>query len=216
MGSIYLIRNIINNKVYVGQAMRTVEERFKEHLRKSDILNTHLSKAIRKYGKNNFYYEIIEDNLPYNILLEREQYWIKYYNSYNNGYNDTQGGEGYLKYSDEELLELWEKGFNCTEIAKILNANLVSISTQLTQLGIDNDKKIQRIRIKNQEKERDPVLQLTKDGQLIKEWNTAAEIERETGMSRSNIKACCNGKLKTAYGFIWKRKNTYGPQRAGG
>lgn len=213
MGNIYLIKNTINNKIYVGQTMRPVEERFKEHLRKSDSIDTHLYRAMRKYGKENFYYEVIEDNLPYSTLLIQEQYWIEHYDSYNNGYNETVGGEGYLKYTDEQILSLWNKGLNCTQIANTLKSDCGHISKRLTTLGVSHADKINRIQEENFKREYDPVLQLTKDGQLIKEWNTATEIERETGMLRSNIKSCCNGKLKTAYGFVWKRKNKEGPQR---
>lgn len=92
--------------------------RFKEHLRKSENIDTHLYKAMRKYGKDKFYYEILESNLEYSQLLQREQYWISYYNSYKNGYNDTLGGEGYLKYADQEILSLWQDGLNCSNIAK--------------------------------------------------------------------------------------------------
>lgn len=49
-----------------------------------------------------------------------------------------------------------------------------------------------------------PILQLTTDGILIKEWNGAKEIQRETSYFQSNISRCCNGLQKTAYGYKWK------------
>jgi hypothetical protein len=48
-----------------------------------------------------------------------------------------------------------------------------------------------------------PVLQFTKEGYFIKKWESAKEVERELGISNSNITACCKGKIKTAYGFVW-------------
>ena len=77
MGSIYIIKNNINDKVYIGQITLNAEERFKQHLKDSSCCNTHLYKAMRKYGKEHFYYEIIEDNLSYEELLIREKYWIQ-------------------------------------------------------------------------------------------------------------------------------------------
>lgn len=50
-----------------------------------------------------------------------------------------------------------------------------------------------------------PVSQYTKDGELVKVWTSAKDIERETGFARPNIVACCNGRRPSAYGFIWKR-----------
>ena len=51
-----------------------------------------------------------------------------------------------------------------------------------------------------------PVLQFTLDGILIKEYPSIRQAERETGFDQGNICSCCNGKLKTAYNYIWKYK----------
>ena len=48
--------------------------------------------AFQKYGLENFSFEIIEECEPEQLNL-KEQYWIDYYDSYNNGYNMTSGGE---------------------------------------------------------------------------------------------------------------------------
>lgn len=48
------------------------------------------------------------------------------------------------------------------------------------------------------------VAQKTKDGELVKVWSSTKEVERQTGWSSSNISACCRGRYKQAYGFIWK------------
>lgn len=52
----------------------------------------YIKRAIHKYGKNNFYIELLEE-CPISQLNEREQYWISYYDSYHNGYNLTLGGQ---------------------------------------------------------------------------------------------------------------------------
>ena len=46
--------------------------------------------------------------------------------------------------------------------------------------------------------------QYTLDGELVKIWPSTIEVQRQTGFSRGNISQVANGKLKTAYGFIWK------------
>ena len=48
------------------------------------------------------------------------------------------------------------------------------------------------------------ILQLTKSGEFIREWPSAKEAERELGISQSNICGCCNGKRKSAGGYVWK------------
>lgn len=51
-----------------------------------------------------------------------------------------------------------------------------------------------------------PILQFTKDGQFVAEYQSAIEAERQTNTDHSNILKCCNGKRKTANGFIWRYK----------
>ena len=49
-----------------------------------------------------------------------------------------------------------------------------------------------------------PVGQYTRDGKLIKVWQSAMEVQRQLGFSQSPISAVARGKRKTAYGYIWK------------
>ena len=52
-----------------------------------------------------------------------------------------------------------------------------------------------------------PILQFSKDGEFIKEWQSAKEAQRQLGIFQSNICDCCKGKRKTAGGFMWRYKN---------
>lgn len=94
-GRIYLISNDINNKLYVGQTIQTLNKRFNGHCcySKSDrSVNMYIKRAIHKYGKDKFHITLIEE-CPVNLLDDREKYWISFYDSYNNGYNLTKGGQ---------------------------------------------------------------------------------------------------------------------------
>lgn len=93
---IYKIENLLNGKIYIGQSIQ-IEKRFEQHkktayARKDRNYNNLIYKAIRKYGLENFAFEIIEEVPDNQDLDEREIYWISYYNSYKNGYNMTPGG----------------------------------------------------------------------------------------------------------------------------
>lgn len=105
MGFIYKITNICNNKVYIGQTSRSIEERFNGHLHAAKSNSSfYLHNAMRKYGFENFKVEKIEE--CEDILLgEKEKYWIQYYNSFENGYNMTLGGEGALRYNYKEIAD---------------------------------------------------------------------------------------------------------------
>lgn len=48
-----------------------------------------------------------------------------------------------------------------------------------------------------------PILQFNLDGEFIKKWDGAREVERELGFNHGDISTCCRGKIKTAYGFVW-------------
>lgn len=92
---IYLLENIINDKLYVGQSIN-IEARIRSHFevaynKNSKEYNYPLSRAIRKYGYENFNWYIIEI-CSKDLLNEREIYWIDYYNSIKYGYNQVLGG----------------------------------------------------------------------------------------------------------------------------
>lgn len=54
------------------------------------------------------------------------------------------------------------------------------------------------------EKTSKPVLQFTKNGEFIKEWKSTMDVQRNLGFSQGHISACCLGKRKSSYGFVWK------------
>ena len=101
MIGIYKYQNKINSKCYIGQSIN-LEQRKYAH--KSSAFNekakdydSQFHKAIRKYGLDNFDYEVIAEISPEEysreFLNSLEEYFIKYYNSYKNGYNATIGGD---------------------------------------------------------------------------------------------------------------------------
>lgn len=106
MIGIYKITNLINGHSYIGKS-KNIYERWSEHKRESQLPEstweknkrheqTQLHKAMRKYGVNQFSYEIIEE-CSLEELDKKEIYWIAYYNTYldKNHYNMTPGGDGY-------------------------------------------------------------------------------------------------------------------------
>lgn len=91
---IYKITNLLNGKIYIGQS-KDIYNRYHQHhkyeYKNENRSNFHLYQAIKKYGLNNFSIEVIE-LCPQDELNEKEIYWIKYYNSFEQGYNMTLGG----------------------------------------------------------------------------------------------------------------------------
>lgn len=119
MGYIYIIKNKVNNKVYIGQTRLSVEKRFNDHLRNCKSGSTKLYTEMRELGVDKFYYDIIEECNNKN-LNDREIFYIKEYDSINNGYNHTRGGDVDLEeaYSIEELQDMADSGMALIDIVK--------------------------------------------------------------------------------------------------
>lgn len=98
MGYIYYCKNLINNKGYVGQTCRTLEERKREHLRHLDGEKVIFHSALLKYGTNNFEWTVLEE-CENSALNEREIFWIKEKNTHfkdGYGYNMNYGGNNHF------------------------------------------------------------------------------------------------------------------------
>lgn len=113
---IYKITNIKNGKMYIGQTIRSVEERWKRHCADAlnNILDTHFARAIRYYTPKSFTIETIDTAITQQELTAKESYWITWYDSIKNGYNETfaenkSGGNTYKNKTTEELQQIKEK-----------------------------------------------------------------------------------------------------------
>jgi len=124
MYRIYLITNKKNNKKYIGITKFLIEERFIQHTRRGFILTD----AIKKYGKDNFYIELIEEVDDEEKAYELEKLYIKIHNTkIPFGYNISDGGRGVL-------------GVNFTEEGKIKISNNIKKMHQEKRTGMHGKK----------------------------------------------------------------------------
>ena len=122
IGSLYIIKNNINDKVYIGKTYARAEVRFKEHIRDCKRFpDRPLYRAINKYGAEAFSLEVLGQYIESELEL-KEIEAIKDYKSYTDGYNATKGGDGkrYLKVSDSEILESYIETNNIAETSRRL------------------------------------------------------------------------------------------------
>ena len=111
--NIYLISNLENNKKYVGLTKFSITERFYQHTKRGFIL----TEAIKKYGEDKFFIELIEEVDTAGRAYELEQYYIKEYNTkVPYGYNLTDGGDGIFGW---EVTEEYRQ--ECSERVKQLH-----------------------------------------------------------------------------------------------
>ena len=177
-GFIYKITNKINGKSYIGQTIQSVKERFYRHCStkcSQAILNMAIHKAINKYGKSNFTIEVIEEVESAN-LNDREKYWIKYYDSYNNGYNSTEGGQDGIKLfknlDTESVVKGYESGKSLREVSRIFNVDKQTIKDLLVR----NNIKLRTTRTyKLSQKDREEIIKGVSLGlsrkEIISKWN---------------------------------------------
>ena len=140
MGYIYKITNTLNDKVYIGQTIKTVQKRFTQHKNNSNkeyFSQIVLYKAFNKYGIENFICEEIE-KVPNDKLDEREKYWIEYYDSYFNGYNSTLGGRTTQLYNwdTDDIIEKYMILKSARAVAKEIGCDHSTIDRILNENGV--------------------------------------------------------------------------------
>jgi len=103
VGIIYKIKNKINNKIYIGQTIRSLIERIEDY--KNGLGNDYLNNSFKKYGFENFEFSIIDTAETIDELNQKEIYYIKLFNSTNKeiGYNQHSGGRNAIP--NEETLK---------------------------------------------------------------------------------------------------------------
>lgn len=107
---IYKITCKVNGKSYIGQTHENIERRFARHMgyQKNDN-DTKFYRAVNKYGVENFYIEQIDTANTQEELDDKEIYWIKYYDTYKNGYNSKLskgrcGGDTLSNHPNKEII----------------------------------------------------------------------------------------------------------------
>ena len=215
---IYKIENLINGKVYIGQSIE-IERRWQKHLAATDDFLIH--KALRKYGKKNFSFVILEE-CDLLELDEKESFWIEKYNSIiPEGYNMISGGSNGVGLS--KGIPVIQYTLQGDFFAEYPSANQASAITSIDHWSIcaccrgeyihsggyqwrykNSDLPVQRLNIRTDF----TVLQLDKEtNEILAEFPSLAAATAKTGIATSTISNVCKGKGKTAGGFKWKYKN---------
>ena len=205
-----------SGKSYIGQSV-DLQKRKGAFLRFGDRYGGQkINCARKKYNHKSLWNYTILEYCDIDELDEREEYYISLYNTINNGYNCESGGHENKIVSDESKQKMSEamKGKRCGENHPMWGRHLTEEhKRKLSEAnkGENNpmhgkhrdDETIDKIRLSHSK----PVIQFTKEGTFVAEYESALVAKNITGIDSSNISKCCLGKLKSAGGFKWAYKN---------
>jgi len=223
---VYIITNILTGKQYVGESLNVWHRMY---IHRNNERKQVISKAIRKYGIDNF--KIYVEYFPYStkgdLLLVEETLISKMECISPNGYNICKMGKEYPSRKgiprpprSKEWCENISKGLKGGKLSETTKQKM-SLSRTGKKLSKETKDKIslkhrgKKLSVETVDKmkinnpNRKPVLQYDILGKFIAEHTSLYEAERSVGGNATNIASACSGKSKTSYGFIWKFKNSY-------
>lgn len=209
MGYIYKITNQINGKAYVGKTERSIEVRWKEHLRHAEDLSDRLPlyKAMIKYGKENFIVEQLEE-CNNEILDNREIYWINALYTYGDGYNCTGGSEGGIRDYHEDIDEIIQRylsGERLDKLCKEYKHDYNSIKPKIEAKGIVIDTNAGPKKLSKSVMAVNPKTQ-----EIVAVYESISAASRAICAPGKNPRAIANhiSKYKNtktvSHGFLWK------------
>jgi CRP-like cAMP-binding protein len=204
VGYIYKISNIVNNKLYVGQTVQRIDQRFSKHISDAYAKKNQkglLARAIVKHGESKFNIELLEEVDSGNLNV-REIWWIEYLKSrYPDGYNISSGGYGNERFDYVEIRNLWVQGLGTTEIAEKVGCTRGHASKLLRGFGISAEA------MQKRRTDLVAVVRICVRTRKILAWyNSLREAEIDIGGVGvdSHIKRVCDDQHKSVYGFFWR------------
>lgn len=209
-GFIYQISNDINDKVYVGKTLSSIEKRFNEHCKDAFRIRYEkrpLYDAMQKYGIEHFTISLLGE-YPVEELSNREVFWIKEKNSFHNGYNATAGGDGKQLYDYDKFVAKYLSGELIKDIANDFECSVDVVRNALQLANIDTS-------INSTKKACKSIRAKKVNGEVVKDFDSRADAVKwlqDNGITlsrdRDNIIAAigrvANGQRKSAYGLIWE------------
>jgi group I intron endonuclease len=231
-GIIYCATCLRNGKKYFGKTTKSLSVRIAKHKYSAKYQNSYFYNAASKYGWSAFKWEVVDEACDKEELNSREKQWIYCYDSTSRtkGYNIQKGGQGNV-HSEETKMKIGNANrgtknymFGRTGTNHHLFGTHPSDVTIQKLIDSHKGKKLNAESVKKRSETRrqhgwnrnpkkrgsdhpcaKPLFQISKEGQIIREWGSTVQAEQELGFGKGNIGRACriNG---TAYGYAWRYK----------
>lgn len=228
---VYLFENLKTLKVYVGTTI-DVKVRLADHIRSvENEEDYHFYRTVRKYGWDSFEFFILESGLTQKKGFIMEKKWIKYLDSYINGYNSTPGGEGFSEgdchsqsrkikvmnlYTREEFHLDWvggvkeQLGVERWNASRVLSGDIdYAYNTDKNERFIfkyEEDETPWNFSIvprKDDEDAKNIAIIAYKDGELFKTYKSTEEAATDLQIYKKSITNCLRKRSKSAGGYIF-------------
>jgi group I intron endonuclease len=208
MGYIYKIINKIDKKIYVGQTIGDLERRWKTHLNTGSNCR-YLKSAINKYGVDNFDFKLV--CITFDNLLDNME--IKYIEQYNclvpNGYNLRLGGNSGRHNAEtkqkisETLKQRYDNGLIHSK-PQLGKPHSEIHKKKLSEANKGKRRSQETINKMILSRRKNKIIQFDILGNRLNSFDSCKEAGEYIGTTKANINLACNGKRKTAKGYVWK------------
>lgn len=215
--------NLFNNKRYIGITSQIPEVRWQRGSGYRE--NTIFFRAIKKYGWDNFEHNVLYEGLSNREALEIESTLIKKYKSLGVSYNISDGYEE-LGISKRIPIIVYDTGGNYVGVYISIHKASIELGIPETNItmALSNKYNITQAKgyvflkegdnildkldkvNKRHSSARRPVIQLTKNGQILAEFNSVSDAANSLGCGTGSISNCLKGRYKTAAGYKWRYK----------
>lgn len=214
LGYVYKVENMVNGSIYIGITTNDLASRKIDHLQKTKTgSGIKFHEAIATFGEDNFNWEVIDTSFDTNDLAKKEKNYIIEYDSKENGYNGSAGGEIAKKVyqydlKDGSLIATYE---TLTEAGNVVNAtkkqmSSVCLSVHQTYKGYYWSYEYKEPFVQKKDCRKKEIIQLDDNGIMIATYVSVAEASRQTGISKTCLSRVCRGERDKTHGFVFRYK----------
>lgn len=212
---IYKVTNKESEEVYVGITTKSLQERKKDHLKKSKKGKSYaFQNAIATYGADAFIWEQIDTSVTTDELAKKEKEYILEYNSKEEGYNSDSGGgiQKTVYQYDITTGELVSKYANLTLAGAVIGLNKQDLSSVCLSVNKSSGGFYWSYDYYDKfplpkDKRRKKVSQYTLEGKFVNEFESVSEASKQSGCNKTSIAKVCRGERNCCGGFYWKYNN---------